>query len=118
MDLEAHQVCLVLSDTGCGISDTERDRIFEIMKDEFPNLEKEYEEDLKFWQAKTTTQRAINEWINHNPRNARRILKNISIKNPLIYALFLITFLPAFTFKTLFILNYKIKSWLNWYKLE
>ncbi|MBT4139863.1 MAG: PAS domain S-box protein [Candidatus Latescibacteria bacterium] len=29
MDLEAHQVCLVLSDTGCGISDTERDRIFE-----------------------------------------------------------------------------------------
>lgn len=29
LDLEAHQVCLALSDTGDGISDTERDRIFE-----------------------------------------------------------------------------------------
>jgi glycosyltransferase involved in cell wall biosynthesis len=94
----------------------ERDLILEVMKNEFPNFEKEYEEDLKFWQAKTTTQKAINEWINKNPENARRILKNISIKNPLIYALFLITFLPISTFKTLFILNYKIKSWFNWYK--
>ncbi|MFT5367138.1 MAG: PAS domain S-box-containing protein [Candidatus Latescibacterota bacterium] len=29
VDLEANQVCLALSDTGCGISDTEIDRIFE-----------------------------------------------------------------------------------------
>lgn len=29
VDLESHQVCLSLSDTGCGIADTEIDRIFE-----------------------------------------------------------------------------------------
>ena len=38
-----------------------------IQEVEFPNFENEYEEDLKFWQAKTTTQKAINEWINKNP---------------------------------------------------
>jgi len=96
----------------------ERDLALKTFTDDFPSFEKEYEEDLKFWQAKTTTQKAINEWINKNPENARRILKNISIKNPSIYALFLITFLPISTFNTLFILNYKIKNWFNWHKLE
>ena len=94
----------------------ERDLVLEIMMDEFPNFEIEYAEDLKFWQAKTSTQKAINEWVNKNPENSRRILKNTSHKNPLIYALFLITFLPVSTFKTLFILNYRMKSWFNWLK--
>ena len=63
-------------------------------------------------------QRAINEWINKNPKNARKILKKTSPKNPLIFALFLITFLPTSTFNTLFLLNYKLKNWFNWYKFE
>ena len=96
----------------------ERDLALKTFTDEFPNFKKEHEQDIRIFQSKTNAQRAINEWVNHNPRNARRILKNTNHKNPLIYALFFITFLPVFTFKTLFILNYKIKNWFNWYKFE
>jgi glycosyltransferase involved in cell wall biosynthesis len=96
----------------------ERGLALKTLTDEFPNFEKEHEHDIKIFQSKTNAQRAINEWTSKNPEKARMILKNTSLKNPLIYALFFITFLPVSTFKTLFILNYKIKSWFNWYKFE
>jgi len=96
----------------------ERDLALKSLIDEFPAIENQNSHDIKIFQSKTNAQRAINEWINKNPGNARKTLKKTNPKNPLIYVLFLITFLPVSTFKTLFLLNYKIKNWFNWYKFE
>jgi len=85
---------------------------------EFPGFEKEYEQDIKTFMSKTNCQRAINEWINKNPKNARKILRNKCLRTPLYYAIFFITFLPSTTFKTLVYINFKIKGWFNWYKFE
>jgi hypothetical protein len=75
-------------------------------------------EEIKIYQAKTNAQKAISEWINGNSSKARSILKSIHPKNYLIWALFLITFLHRSTIKYLFLLNFKLKKWLNWYKFE
>ena len=96
----------------------ERDLALKTFTDDFPSFEKEHKQDIKIFQSKTNAQRAINEWNNNNPKNARKILRNTNYKSLLIYALFFVTFLPTTTFKTFFILNYKIKSWFNWYNFE
>ena len=96
----------------------ERDLALKTFTDDFPSFEKEHKQDIKIFQSKTNAQRAINEWNNNNPKNARKILRNTNYKGLLIYALFFVTFLPTTTFKTFFILNYKIKSWFNWYNFE
>lgn len=103
--------------TGFGNLPQERDLALKTLIDEFPTFAEDNKHDIKIFQSKTNSQRAINEWVNKNSKNARKILKKISPKNPLIYVLFLITFLPVSTFNTLYHLNYKIKNWFNWYKL-
>tara|TARA_Y100001960_G_scaffold179083_1_gene187812 strand:- start:5638 stop:6585 length:948 start_codon:yes stop_codon:yes gene_type:complete len=96
----------------------ERDIALQSLKKEFPEIDKKFSEDIEVYQAKTNAQKAINEWANNHSSKARSILKSTYPKNPLIQALYLVTFLPHSTFKFLFILNYKIKNWLNWYKFE
>ena len=96
----------------------ERDLALKSLIDEFPNFEKDNEDNIKIFQSKTHAQQAINEWLNNNSKGARKILKATNYKSPLIYALFFITFLPTSTFQTLFIINYKIKNWFNWHKFE
>jgi len=96
----------------------ERDLTLKTLSKEFPGFEKKFCEDIKKFQAKTNAQKAIYEWANRNPEKARKILKETNPKNPLIYTLFFITFLPNSVFKYLFILNYQLKNWFNWYKFE
>ena len=96
----------------------ERDLTLNTLKEEFSDFENIYDDDIRRFQAKTNAQKAINEWIKNNSGNARNILKNTRPKNLLIYALYFITFLPKSAFTYLFILNYKIKNWFNWYKFE
>lgn len=57
----------------------ERDLALKILIDEFPSFEKENKEDIKIFQSKTNTQRAINEWINNNPKGARKIFKSYQL---------------------------------------
>ena len=92
----------------------ERDLTLKSLIEEFPGFEKKYEPDIRTYQTKTEAQRAINEWINDNPKNARRILKNTCLKKPMIYVLYFVTFLPSSTLNILFVLNYKLKNWCNW----
>ena len=96
----------------------ERDLTLKTLGKEFPDFENKFSEDIKKFQAKTNAQKAIYEWANRSPENARKILKETNPKNPLIHALFFITFLPNSAFKYLFILNYHLKNWFNWYKFE
>ena len=96
----------------------ERSLALKTLINEFPGFEKEYAQDIKVFQSKTRAQQSINEWINKNPGKARRILKEASPKSYLIYALFFVTFLPSSTLNTLYVLNYKIKNWLNWNTFE
>jgi glycosyltransferase involved in cell wall biosynthesis len=91
----------------------ERDMTLQALRKEFPDIDEKFSEDIKIFQAKTNAQKAINEWTSGHSSRARSIIKLIHPKNPLIYALYLITFLPRSTFKILFILNYRIKSWVN-----
>jgi len=96
----------------------EKDLGLKALISEFPGFEIEYEQEIEKYKSKTNAQRAVTEWINGNPVKSRQILINKCHKNFLFYTLFLITFLPSSTFKTLVFLNFKVKGWFNWYKFE
>ena len=101
-----------------GVLAKEREITLQDLRSEFPEIDENYNEEIKIYQGKTNCHKAISEWINGNSLKARSILKSIYPKNYLICTLFLITFLHRSTIKYFFLLNYKLKNWLNWYKLE
>ena len=101
-----------------GLLAQERELALQTLREAFPEIDEKFSEDIQAFKAKTNVQKAINEWADGCPSVAPSILKSTHPKNPLIHALYLITFLPRATFKYFFILNYKIKNWLNWYKFE
>jgi len=94
----------------------ERDITLQGLREEFPEIDEKFAEEIKVYQAKTNAQQVISEWASGHSSRARSIITSTRPKNPLIYVLYFITFLPPSALGYLFVLNYKLKSWLNWYK--